>query len=858
MERFMTLYETVYKDLYYLAFYYLGNQQDAEDAVGEAVLNAYENFASLRKKEAFRGWIIRILVNQCKLQQRKSGIQKAAELITEPSYHPKLEDSLVTSELLQKLSDEERMIVVLSVFGGYKGEEIARILNLGHSTVRSKYRRALKKLEQSILDFVKSDIHNLDIPESITPEQMRKMLEEHQAGVKDDNRPDTNTLPDMKKKKRLTFSKALAVAASVCVVIGCAVMAERNGLFNRFSENAVDKIGEDSVNATEDVVENADALDDAGTNLTYEKIYASMEKVWQEEEQWRSYDYGVDVTDGVVMEEAGEMEVPAADMVENTKESNSSDSIEKSFGSTNIQTVGVDEGDIVKNDGRYLYQSVNDDRGEQFIQIVDTQDGLKELACLEGFQSINEFYVWDDLLVVIENKYLEPSVTESSGSIIACYDVLYHENCYHQISIYDITDRSVPSVVKVFTLQGSYMSSRIADGYFYGFSRYYANPGEGEEDYDAYVPTLDGARLDAKKIVLPKECEGTSYLVMVSVDLRNPSDFVDTMGIVSDSDQYYVSSNNIYMAYSAYKSAEEGWSSNETTILRFSYDAGEIELEAEGSIKGYLNNTFSMDEYEDYLRVVTTVQENNYQSVTDDRTGEVIGMGVTDSRQTNALYVLDKSLTVVGSIEGLAEDEQIYSARFMGDTGYFVTFRQTDPLFAVDLTEPTNPVILSELKVSGFSEYLHFYGENRLFGLGMEADEETGRQEGIKLSMFDISDPGNVQEVTRLHMKEYYYSEALYNHHAVLIHPTVNIIGFSVEGNRENEYVQEYLVFAYENDSFVQKLKIDTKDDEGRYYTTRGTFIDDTFYLLSGDGSVESYDLNTGAALERLDGRIGE
>ena len=93
--------------------------------------------------------------------------------------------------------------------------------------------------------------------------------------------------------------------------------------------------------------------------------------------------------------------------------------------------------------------------------------------------------------------------------------------------------------------------------------------------------------------------------------------------------------------------------------------------------------------------------------------------------------------------------------------------------------------------------------------------------------MFDISDPGNVQEVTRLHMKEYYYSEALYNHHAVLIHPTVNIIGFSVEGNRENEYVQEYLVFAYENDSFVQKLKIDTKDDEGRYYTTRGTFIDD-------------------------------
>lgn len=151
MERFMTLYETVYKDLYYLAFYYLGNQQDAEDAVSEAVLNAYENFSSLRNEGAFRGWMIKILVNQCKFQQKKCGTQKTAELLVEPSYHPKLEDSVVAKELLQKLSEEERLIVVLSVFGGYKGEEIAEFLNLRHSTVRSKYRRALKKLEQRIL-----------------------------------------------------------------------------------------------------------------------------------------------------------------------------------------------------------------------------------------------------------------------------------------------------------------------------------------------------------------------------------------------------------------------------------------------------------------------------------------------------------------------------------------------------------------------------------------------------------------------------------------------------------------------------------------------------------------------------------
>lgn len=151
MERFMELYETVYKDLYRLAYYYLGNAQDAEDAVGETVLKAYENFDSLRKEVAFRGWIFKILVNQCKTQQRRGNGRKSAELLEEPSYHPELADAVVIRDLLSCLSEEERQIVALTVFGGYKGEEIARILHRRHSTVRSKYRRALKKLEQQIL-----------------------------------------------------------------------------------------------------------------------------------------------------------------------------------------------------------------------------------------------------------------------------------------------------------------------------------------------------------------------------------------------------------------------------------------------------------------------------------------------------------------------------------------------------------------------------------------------------------------------------------------------------------------------------------------------------------------------------------
>ena len=150
MEQFIELYEPVYKDLYRLAYYYLGNAEDAEDVVSETVLRAYEKFASLRKKEAFKSWIFKILVNQCKMHLRKKSVTGTVEMMEEPVFEPKMEDAMVAEDMLAVLSDEERQIVALAVFGGYKGEEIARILHMKHSTVRSKYRRALRKLEQHI------------------------------------------------------------------------------------------------------------------------------------------------------------------------------------------------------------------------------------------------------------------------------------------------------------------------------------------------------------------------------------------------------------------------------------------------------------------------------------------------------------------------------------------------------------------------------------------------------------------------------------------------------------------------------------------------------------------------------------
>ncbi|MCI8333151.1 MAG: RNA polymerase sigma factor [Lachnospiraceae bacterium] len=147
MERFMELYRTVYKDLYRLAYYYVGNAADAEDLVQEAVLAAYENFGKLREEEAFRVWIFRILTNCCRKHFRKNRRTEAAAESPEGFYEPELSAGTQVRELLGSLSKEERLIVVLTVFGGYKSQEIARMLKKNHSTVRSKYRRALKKLE---------------------------------------------------------------------------------------------------------------------------------------------------------------------------------------------------------------------------------------------------------------------------------------------------------------------------------------------------------------------------------------------------------------------------------------------------------------------------------------------------------------------------------------------------------------------------------------------------------------------------------------------------------------------------------------------------------------------------------------
>ncbi len=683
------------------------------------------------------------------------------------------------------------------------------------------------KRNNEILQMLQKKGEELPIPESLHPEKLSFLLQER--------------LQKKRLQKRRLYT-ILSAAACFFFVIGlCLLLPPHIFQPEDTPQKALAKRLPAQTLAEE-------PMELALLESNYEEIYARLSKSWE------ALTAGEEVTYRTELAATEDMAASPSKFAE----------AEVSFGKTNIQVQGIEEADQIKNDGRYLYQiatkQTKDESGTNVsktgIQILDTLGGVKEVAFLSEFESLEEFHLWEDLLITIENKtYDTPSPSVEAKKEAAICDLLYQERQYHEISIYQITDRSQPKKLKTFTLNGNYETSRISDGYFYGISRFLARPGEGAQDYNAYIPSIDGIRLEADRIYCPPEADGTNYLVLVSIELANPTSLADSRAVLAGSGTYYVSPQNIYIAWyqSIFQQApsQEGQTEDRTKLLRFFYQKGHFYAQAEGEIPGQINNSFSMDEYNGNLRLVSTVQTYTVKEVTDERTGESIGFDYGEGKRSNALYILTPSLSITGRIEGLADNESIHSARFLGDTGYFVTFRQTDPLFAVDLSDPEHPEVLGELKVSGFSEYLHFYGEDRLLGIGMEVDEATSVQKGIKLSMFDISDPAALQEVARLHLENYHYSEALWDHRAVLIDTGKNLFGFAAEGSTGDKHIEDYLLFSYQEDTFVQTHTISTlSEEEPFYFRIRGTFIEDTLYLLYGNGKVCAYSQETGELLE--------
>jgi len=260
-------------------------------------------------------------------------------------------------------------------------------------------------------------------------------------------------------------------------------------------------------------------------------------------------------------------------------------------------------------------------------------------------------------------------------------------------------------------------------------------------------------------------------------------------------------------------------------------------------VPGRILNQFSMDEFDGNFRIATT-------------TG-----GWDRDENENNLYVLDGDLEIIGKLEGLAEGEQIYSARFMGERAYMVTFRQTDPLFAIDLSDSENPKVIGELKVTGYSGYLHPYDENHLLGIGMEATNE-GRTEGVKVSLFDVSDMENPREIGKYEVDEKWSnSEATYEHKAVLFDKERNLLVIPVSYSKEVDVAgqswsryenwQGAYVFNVDLAGIELKGKIVHEQDEegdeywygGGDYVRRSLFMDDVLYTIS-QSKIKANDLD--------------
>lgn len=569
---------------------------------------------------------------------------------------------------------------------------------------------------------------------------------------------------------------------------------------------------------------------------SYEEIYQALQDLNSKYKTSILYDTGV-AYDAEFSQEERAMEDSAPKSAAGSDSAASGD-----FSQTNLQEEGVDEGDIVKTDGTYIYvlrQDLSlvilkaDGKDSQVVSVTELSP--------EGDASIREMYLDGDTVNILLSEYttsLEQTEPETD------MDIIYYTDSHRQARIltYDVSDRSKPVQTGDVAQDGSYSESRKNGDYLYLFTRYSPDLQDTYEE-STIVPRLGGSTIPAEAFYVPENLRSCDYLVISSLDISNPGEILDCKVLVSGASTFYVSGENIYIANETYDSSQ-----TRTEITKFHYGDGQITGMAAGSVKGYLNNSFSLNEYQGNLRVVSTYYGDEYNNVRDmvsNLTGTYFEQNWTEH---NALYVLDENLEQIGAIEGLAEGETIRSARFFGDTGYFVTFRQTDPLFSVDLSDPADPRILGELKISGFSSYLHFYGENLLLGIGYEADEDTGTISGLKLSMFDISDPANVTEVNRLVLPGITWCPAIEDYKTILADPEKNLIGFFCD-NR-------YMVFSYDKENgFTRELLYDFYSDmlgsDTGYDTMRGLYIGDDFYL-AGNTFLISFDMTENFAKESL------
>jgi len=515
--------------------------------------------------------------------------------------------------------------------------------------------------------------------------------------------------------------------------------------------------------------------------------------------------------------------------------------VSESHSDTNVQVAGVDEMDIVKTDGEYVYAAAN-----SYVTIIKAYpaEGLRNVSVIDlsaQFSNSNTTYVNVDGIFIGDDKLI--AVTHVYSWSYWNDDNQTQGDDYGPktiIAIYDTSDKENPSLAGFVGVSGHLLTARMIGNFVYAVSQ--ASIWLQDDEIALPYEYEDGLKTEVNAMDIrfaPETPEGYSFVNVLSVNIHDGEHDLLTV-VAGSASVVYMSKNSLYFTVQKYRNlavvmAEDDSSSDpqspRTTIYRIQVDALSMVASAKGEVNGWLLNQFSLDERDSYLRVATTIRW---------------------SEPGNAVYVLDDRMQVVGKLEGLAPSETIYASRFIGDTLYLVTFEFTDPLFVIDLSHPTYPVVVGELEMPGFSSYLHPVDEDHVLGIGMEGGV-------LKVSLYDVSNPRHPIEESKYLHDSAGWSSALHDHKAILFDLEKELLVIPAYSYSYNENVYEYqagaLVFNVSLTNGISLFGMVTHDSNNSFWggtITRSLYIGEDLYTLS-QSSIQANRLDDLSFVSSLD-----
>jgi len=517
---------------------------------------------------------------------------------------------------------------------------------------------------------------------------------------------------------------------------------------------------------------------------------------------------------------------------------------------TNVQEQGVDEPDLVKVSGTTIF-AITDNRldavdggpaGPAVLGSIDLPGGAGEDA-----------YAWGQQLLIVGNRALTISNTD-----------LGREPWTRTIiSEIDISDPAAMSVVRTLGFDGSYVSARQTGGTVRVVSSSSPSYRFAEElppttDLPSASPRphrgrawLPQARLRDRttgeltreplvacdQIRQPRRFSGLEMLSVLTIDLEQGLAPVDTDAVMTTGQVVYGSPQALYVATERWHDPTEpqAFGSQVTTAIhKFQItDSMHTDYVATGRVPGFMLSQWSMSESEGLLRVASTT------SPPWDSSGRA-------EKSESFVSVLGESgdrLVEVGQVGGLGSDERIYAVRFIGEVGYVVTFRQVDPLYTIDLSDPAAPRVLGELKIPGYSAYLHPTGPGRLLGIGQDADAD-GRTLGVQASLFDVADLTSPTRLASAGFGRGSSSEVEYDHHAFLYSESERLVVIPLEVWRPDEEFAGAVAFRIDPaGGFEAPVRL-SHGESWRSAIRRSLVLGDRLFTVSSRG-VMAHDLAT-------------